>query len=89
MNEAPEKKLRSLREILDDAKENHFKIFIPSYQRGYRWTGTEVTQLLDDITKDKSGGYFLQLLAVEIVRREQGFDPAVDQTDLGIGNAHG
>lgn len=64
MNEAPEKKLRSLREILDDAKENHFKIFIPSYQRGYRWTGTEVTQLLDDITKDKSGGYFLQLLAV-------------------------
>ena len=64
MNEAPEKKLRSLREILDDAKENQFKIFIPSYQRGYRWTGTEVTQLLDDITKDKSGGYFLQLLAV-------------------------
>lgn len=63
MNEK-EKKLRSLREILDDAKKNHLKIFIPSYQRGYRWTNAEVTQLLDDITKDKSGGYFLQLLAV-------------------------
>jgi uncharacterized protein with ParB-like and HNH nuclease domain len=25
----------------------HF--FIPSYQRGYRWTGTQVTELLDDI----------------------------------------
>ena len=25
------------------------KFFIPDYQRGYRWTESEVTDLLDDI----------------------------------------
>jgi uncharacterized protein with ParB-like and HNH nuclease domain len=25
------------------------QFFVPSYQRGYRWTKSEVTELLDDI----------------------------------------
>lgn len=35
--------LKSIREILDK------KFFIPSYQRGYRWTEQQITDLLDDI----------------------------------------
>lgn len=59
-----ETRLRSLKEILDDVRGNHFKFFIPAYQRGYRWMDTEVKQLLEDVAADESGGYFLQLLAV-------------------------
>lgn len=40
------------------------KIFIPSYQRGYRWTPDEARQLLDDVYTWEGGPYFLQLLAV-------------------------
>ena len=28
---------------------NSFSFFIPSYQRGYKWTSKEVTDLLNDI----------------------------------------
>lgn len=27
--------------------------YVPSYQRGYRWSETEVIRLLDDISKKK------------------------------------
>lgn len=36
----------SLKPISDLLKED---FFVPSYQRGYRWTETEVKALLDDI----------------------------------------
>lgn len=35
--------LKSVNELFD------YSFFIPSYQRGYRWTTTQVAQLLDDI----------------------------------------
>jgi len=35
--------LKSVNQLFD------FQFYIPSYQRGYRWTETEVTQLLQDI----------------------------------------
>ena len=61
MNEA----LKTLKQVLDDLEEKGFKLFIPSYQRGYRWTPTEVKQLLNDIDDEQAGEhYFLQLLAV-------------------------
>lgn len=46
----------------DDFLNNHF--FIPSYQRGYRWTNKEVTDLLNDILefqnkKKKKKGNFI------------------------------
>lgn len=60
MNEA----LKTLKQVLDDLEEKGFKLFIPSYQRGYRWTPTEVKQLLNDIDDEQAGEhYFLQLLA--------------------------
>ena len=61
-------KNKSIRSVAELAG-NHFHI--PSYQRGYRWTGAEVEDLLNDIKKfaEKSGGdtdawYCLQPLVV-------------------------
>ena len=59
------KSLKTLSQVLEDLNRKNFKLFIPSYQRGYRWTPTEVRQLLDDINEEQPGNsYFLQLLAV-------------------------
>lgn len=41
------------------------KFFIPSYQRGYRWTKNEVTLLLDDIYANKDKNYCLQPVVVK------------------------
>lgn len=57
--------LWTLEKLLNHIKENNLRFFIPSYQRGYRWTRTEVRQLLNDIDDEQAGEhYFLQLLAV-------------------------
>jgi uncharacterized protein with ParB-like and HNH nuclease domain len=58
--------LKPISEILD------YKFFVPSYQRGYRWSGVEVIALLDDIYEfilendksDKNVFYCLQPLIV-------------------------
>jgi hypothetical protein len=42
-------------------------IYIPSYQRGYRWTAEEVTKLLDDIWE--SGGQHYSLQPIVVRRR--------------------
>ncbi len=39
--------------------------FIPSYQRGYRWTADEVTKLLDDIWESSGQRYSLQPIVVQ------------------------
>ena len=68
--------LKSVSELLG------MKFFIPSYQRGYRWTDQQVKDLLDDIngfnpTKDDSGfesWYCLQPLVVakmEVKRKKE------------------
>lgn len=43
--------------------ENNF--FIPSYQRGYRWTEKEVERLLNDIYANKGKNYCLQPVVVK------------------------
>lgn len=58
--------LKPISDLLD------YKFFVPSYQRGYRWTDVEVTALLDDIYEfiqdneksDKTVFYCLQPLIV-------------------------
>ena len=56
------------------------KFFVPAYQRGYRWTQTEVKALLDDIwefkTQENKLKYCLQPLIVQ--RREDGKNEIVD-----------
>ena len=39
--------------------------FIPSYQRGYRWTKDEVEKLLDDIWESEGQPYSLQPIVVQ------------------------
>lgn len=39
--------------------------FVPSYQRGYRWTAHEVRQLLDDIRTSNGATYYLQPVVVK------------------------
>lgn len=38
---------------------------VPAYQRGYRWTKTEVTRLLDDIVQNGDRDYSLQPIVVK------------------------
>lgn len=51
------------------------KFFIPDYQRGYRWTESEVTDLLDDISafqkKYPGKSYSLQPIVVKKLDNEQ------------------
>lgn len=57
-------RLRSIRDLIN-AKE---KFYIPSYQRGYRWTEQQVLDLLNDILEfrnKKSGFYCLQPVVVK------------------------
>ena len=62
---------------ISELKDLHF--FVPSYQRGYRWTEYEVTSLLDDISEFRSESgqrYCIQPLIVK--RREDGSFEVVD-----------
>ncbi|WP_277750537.1 DUF262 domain-containing protein [Vibrio cholerae] len=59
--------LKPISELLDES------FFIPAYQRGYRWTKRQVTELLDDIKEfqkqseegPKSAFYCLQPIVVK------------------------
>ena len=56
-----------------------YRFYVPSYQRGYRWTEYEVTALLDDINEFSSEGgksYCIQPLIVK--RRTDGSFEVVD-----------
>ena len=41
--------LKTIYDLRVDASDDPSRYYIPAYQRGYRWTPTQVTQLLDDI----------------------------------------
>lgn len=60
--------LKSIRELLG------MRFFIPSYQRGYRWSPLQVNQLLDDINEfekkdNKEKGEFYCLQPIVVKRR--------------------
>ncbi len=67
MSDSKMLRLRSINELLDES------FFIPSYQRGYRWTEAQVTDLLNDIweftqdvEQDKNKGFYcLQPIVVK------------------------
>ena len=64
--------LRPVTRLLTDEDDRPAEYWIPAYQRGYRWTRLQVTQLLDDIwdfiqageEKPKTAFYCLQPLVV-------------------------
>ena len=41
--------MKTVYDLRVDASDDAFRYYIPAYQRGYRWTPTQVTQLLDDV----------------------------------------
>lgn len=41
--------LKTVYDLRVDSSDNPLRYKIPAYQRGYRWTPTQVTQLLDDV----------------------------------------
>ena len=47
--ENPKLKLKSIYELLCNEEGKAERFFIPSYQRGYRWTRRQVKELLEDI----------------------------------------
>jgi len=68
--------------IYDLIKENPFSFYIPSYQRGFRWTNRQVTDLLDDIyeftiRKNKITDEFYCLQPV-VVKPKDGFWEVID-----------
>lgn len=59
MDESSNSKLKSINDL------KKFSFYVPFYQRGYRWTGDEITSLLEDVAAwDGPNPYFLQLLVV-------------------------
>src|SRR5580704_12930324 len=62
--------LRSVKRLLVDDGGAPARYWIPAYQRGYRWTQLQVTQLLDDIwdfIQDGAGDFYC--LQPIVVRR--------------------
>lgn len=65
--------LKSIYELLNNEDGNPEKFFIPSYQRGYRWTKQQVEDLLEDIwefhqnieLRKNDGFYCLQPIVVK------------------------
>lgn len=81
--------LRPVSALLTDAKGRPARYWIPAYQRGYRWTPLQVTQLLDDIwefIQYSEGGprqtfYCLQPLVIK-ARPEGGYEVVDGQQRL-------
>ena len=65
--------LKPISSLLDDGRGNPYTYWIPAYQRGYRWSPLQVTQLLDDVwefVQESEGGarqqfYCLQPLVIK------------------------
>ena len=70
--ENPKLKLKSIYELLCNEEKKAESFFIPSYQRGYRWTEQQVKELLQDIwefatksKKEEGEFYCLQPIVVK------------------------
>jgi hypothetical protein len=76
--------LRSISSLLTDEEGEPTQFVIPSYQRGFRWTPQQVTQLLDDIWNfvqnseegNRTAFYCLQPLVIK--RLQDGRNEVVD-----------
>jgi len=74
-------RLKSIYELLHNKEEKPESFFIPSYQRGYRWTKQQVEELLEDIwefaqdveSNKNTGFYCLQPIVIK-QSDEEGFD---------------
>ena len=72
--------LKSVNELIG------MKFFIPSYQRGYRWTEQQVNDLLNDVndfkpTKDESGNESWYCLQPLVVAKMEENDPRLNNEE--------
>lgn len=76
--------LKSVSSLLTDEEGDPTRFWIPAYQRGYRWTPRQVTQLLDDIwdfvqnSEEGSRNAFYCLQPLVIKRLQDGRCEVVD-----------
>ena len=67
--------LKPISALLTDEQGHPSNYWIPAYQRGYRWSPLQVTQLLDDVwdfVQESDGGnrqqfYCLQPLVIKVL----------------------
>lgn len=78
-------KLKSIYELLCNEKGEAESFFIPSYQRGYRWTKQQVEELLEDIwefiSKNKKEDEEFYCLQPIVVKRNKEYDTKWDVID--------
>ena len=78
--------LKPVCDLLEDRQGNRIRFWIPSYQRGYRWSANQVSQLLDDIWDFKQsrqeGFYCLQPLVVKKTKNDGEFEVVDGQQRL-------
>ena len=76
--------LKSINDLLTDEQGQPTRFWIPAYQRGYRWTPLQVTQLLDDVwefiqgSEEGSRQAFYCLQPLVIKARDSGDFEVVD-----------
>ena len=76
--------LKSVNQLLIDEDGQPMRFWIPAYQRGYRWTPLQVTQLLDDVwefvqnSEGGSGEAFYCLQPIVVKQRKEGDYEVVD-----------
>ena len=63
------------KKTIGDLKEHRF--FVPSYQRGYRWTEFEVEALLDDVSEFSSVGDEKYCIQPLIVKKRERINPFI------------
>ncbi|MEI2710895.1 MAG: DUF262 domain-containing protein [Chitinophagaceae bacterium] len=60
------KNIKSIQQLVEELIEEKSIFLIDDYQRGYKWSTTEVTQLLNDINEfEENGFYCLQPVVVK------------------------
>ena len=57
---------------------NDYKFYVKDYQRGYRWSATEVEALLDDIAEINNEKYCMQPLVIRTTER-QSYNKVLDK----------
>lgn len=72
--------LKAINDLLTDEHGQPTQFWIPAYQRGYRWTSLEVTQLLDDVWEfiQEGEGAFYCLQPLVVKARDSGDFEVVD-----------
>ncbi len=71
------KNIKSIQQLIEELIEEKSNFLIDDYQRGYKWSTTEVTQLLNDIHEFEGNGFYC-LQPVVVKRKMDGKIELID-----------